>query len=447
MFSQNSEHQFVLRPQPFTASVLLHCAAAGLLAGLSVNQPTRARDVTAKKYTVRLISLQRENFWQPEASHTSSNTLAFFASPGATMRRDIRAQAKAQVLAAKQTLVESDVPPEVLLEQDVPLPFLLLEGERKAPPFRSEQVEMAAVSERSRARETMSSAAQTQSFEISPPAPQEKSHISSPPTVISIPDDPVLPRDVMVLPPANQIAGNKADSSGTGEKVNGDGCVVAGCDSGVRRGGTDESGAGAEPGLGSGLPNRNPLTTAGQEQKATEQSSFRNGSAISAQGLNELLPGTTRITLPKDGNFGVVVTGSAASTAYEESAAALSGNIINTVYLPIGLRKKWTLQYCLPRNSQFQADVEKGETGIEAPWPFVMVRPDEMHSTDGDYVLLHGTITATGQFENLVLVSPENFAGKELLLGSLKQWQFRAARLNGETTEVEVLLIIPLAGE
>jgi hypothetical protein len=155
------------------------------------------------------------------------------------------------------------------------------------------------------------------------------------------------------------------------------------------------------------------------------------------------IAGLRRIELPKNGKFGAVISGSSAAGSYPESAGALSGKIIYTVYIKVGLRKSWILQYCLPKGEEKQAEAGRSSVAVEAPWPFLMMRPDQGSASDPDYMILHGTITAAGRFDQLAVIFPTDYAEKELLVSSLHLWEFRPAARDGVPVAVEVLLIIP----
>ncbi len=163
----------------------------------------------------------------------------------------------------------------------------------------------------------------------------------------------------------------------------------------------------------------------------------------SRDGLGNGTAGLTRINLPKDGKFGVVVLGSADSARYPESAGALGGKVVYTVYLKVGLRKSWILQYCLPKTSEKKIPVKARATPLDAPWPFLIMRPDRWSDSDPTYIMVHGMLTEAGQFDQLAMVFPEELEKKDFLLHSLKLWAFRPASRDGEPTAVEVLLIIP----
>jgi hypothetical protein len=154
------------------------------------------------------------------------------------------------------------------------------------------------------------------------------------------------------------------------------------------------------------------------------------------------VPGTTRLELPKDGKYGVVVLGSAASTNYPESAGALSGKVVYTVYLKVGLRKSWILQYCLSKAAGSEG-TGKTSVPVEAPWPFLIMRPDQWSVSDPEYIVVHGGLNTDGKFEHLKTVYPDELDNNELLLKSLNLWAFRPASRDGVPVSVEVLLIIP----
>ena len=155
------------------------------------------------------------------------------------------------------------------------------------------------------------------------------------------------------------------------------------------------------------------------------------------------LPGTTEVVHPRDGKFGVVVSGSSVAAPYPESSGALSGKLVYTVYVRAGQRKNWILQYCLPKNGVPSVRPDGSAGALEAPWPYDIVRPDR--GSDSDYVLVHGMVTKEGRFDQLSMVFPQEFEGKDLLLQSLSRWAFRPATRDGELAAVEVLRIIPRA--
>jgi hypothetical protein len=289
--------------------------------------------------------------------------------------------------------------------------------------------------------------------------------------LISIPQDALLPSGVVAVPPANQIAsihiappGNGiGDGAGTGagQRVgNGQGNGI-GPDSGAGQGqkaasngngsgsgagngsaasGNGSAGSGKGPGNGAGGGTVAGIGGGSNGSGAGDGSDLRSSSWSSSGKV--LRPGTRKITQPENGRFSVVVFGSSASEAYPESAELLAGKLVYTVYLKVGLHKSWILQYCLPKSVKLVA-VKGSAPPVDAPWPFIMIRPDRIAEAESDYIMVHGFVNPKGRFEQLALVLPVELPEKELLLSSLQDWEFRPATNDGVPTTVEVLLIIP----
>jgi hypothetical protein len=156
-----------------------------------------------------------------------------------------------------------------------------------------------------------------------------------------------------------------------------------------------------------------------------------------------LPPGVTRVVRPRDGRYTFSVMGSRPDEAFPESAGMLSGDIVFTVYLRIGASRDWVLQYCLPRSAP-QGAIERGGTvKIEAPYALLMLRPAVTFQSDDDYLFVRGVVNRAGQFEQLAQLGEAEIVNKELLLSTLRQWEFRPALRDGQPVAVEALLIIP----
>ncbi len=155
----------------------------------------------------------------------------------------------------------------------------------------------------------------------------------------------------------------------------------------------------------------------------------------------------TRIKLPKNGQFGVVVVGSSLDEQYPETSEVWKGRLAYSVYLHVGLDKSWILQYSLPRAAD---SANAGSARLEAPWPYYIVRPNlNPDDASSDAVMVHGFVDESGHFEKLSVVFPTDmgYAREQLVLGALQQWQFRAGTRDGQIAKLEVLLIIPEAGQ
>jgi hypothetical protein len=153
-------------------------------------------------------------------------------------------------------------------------------------------------------------------------------------------------------------------------------------------------------------------------------------------------PTESRITLPKDGQFGAVVVGASLEDQFPDMVKVWSGRLAYTVYLHVGLAKSWILQYSLPRSAE--AAAAGNIAHLEAPWPYNIVRPNLAPGSIGaDALMIHGYVNQTGHFEMLDVVFPPDFTQAQFVLKALDHWQFRPAAENGQATKVEVLLIIP----
>jgi hypothetical protein len=291
--------------------------------------------------------------------------------------------------------------------------------------------------------------------------------------VISVPENPLRSSAMIVLPPANQIAPSGSGDGGTspgregpthdgaqGTGTEGQGLAASGSSSvgsaiqgagengsGAAAAGNSGAGAGAASGAGAGTG----AGAGGSNGSNGSNSSGAGGSGAGSTGSGTGGPGgslagttgVTRFTLPKDGHYGVVVVGSAPAAPYPETIGALGGKMVYTVYLRVGLRKKWILQYCLPKAAEQRIKVRGSATPLDAPWPFLILRPDQLSDSGEEYVVVHGMITSEGHFDQLAMIFPEQLEKKDLLISSLSKWEFRPSSRDGVPTTVEVLLIIP----
>jgi hypothetical protein len=307
-----------------------------------------------------------------------------------------------------------DLPP-IELKKEVPLPNLMVWGEQ-TPANRSISVP---------------SQPETTTSIQSPPVTPILEHFlrelnaaelniaesvqPSVPTLISLLENPARFSSLLVLPPANQVA--PADTSVAGSPIGTQGSTGQGSlgvgDSATVHGGNSVD-ASSRDGRGS-----------------------TRGSAVETE-----LQGVTRIDLPRDGKFSFMVLGSGSSAPRQESAGALGGKVVYTVYIKVGLRKSWILQYCLPNGTDPSA-ANVRSASLQVPWPYHIVRPDQLSSADLDYILVHGMVTEAGKLDQLAMVFPVNLENKDLLLNSLKLWTFRPASRGGVPVAVEVLLTIP----
>jgi hypothetical protein len=156
-------------------------------------------------------------------------------------------------------------------------------------------------------------------------------------------------------------------------------------------------------------------------------------------------PTVVHITLPKDGQFGMVVVGSSLAEDYPETVHLWSGRLAYTVYLRVGVAKNWIMQYSIPRAQEVAS--AGASTRPDAPWPYDITRPSIDPDANTDAIMIHGFVNTSGRFEQLAVIFPTALAEAKFLLHALQQWQFRPSMQSGKPTVVEVLLIIPAETE
>ena len=161
-------------------------------------------------------------------------------------------------------------------------------------------------------------------------------------------------------------------------------------------------------------------------------------------------PGVTRIEHPATGNFDVVVTQSATREDLSELGGILTGNPVYSVYLPVGDRKEWILEYCVPARANvqvnaYQVDVEDVGT-ITPPYPISTVIPNSVLGQPiARHIVLHGFLTSAGILRGVGAADSSNPLLSEIL-ALLSQWHFRPALRNSRPIDVEILLVIPSHG-
>jgi hypothetical protein len=189
-------------------------------------------------------------------------------------------------------------------------------------------------------------------------------------------------------------------------------------------------------------PVRAPAAPADPHQAQAAGAMERAQSSASFEAAEDTPLRTSQITLARDGQFGAVVVGASIEDQYPELTSVWRGRMAYTVYLHVGLRRSWTLEYAVP--SDEEAAAAGAVEHLEAPWPFSIVRPNLPAGTfNADALMVHGYVNAEGRFEDLNLAFPADFPDASFVLKSLAQWQFRPASSEGKPVRVEVLLVIP----
>ncbi len=174
-----------------------------------------------------------------------------------------------------------------------------------------------------------------------------------------------------------------------------------------------------------------------------------DAAANSATSQNVIIAASLiRTVHPNNAVYDVVIQ-SSAEDVLPEGSGVLSGRPVYTVYLPVGPRRNWILQYCLPEGSQANSDATQqvirldNPPPLKAPYPLVSFIPPKAPPAESKYLLIHGVITRDGSFASLRLVKATEPTLGNALLNALAQWEFRPASRDGVAVAVEVLLAIP----
>jgi hypothetical protein len=455
-------------PSGFLVSMIVHVVVMGSLY-LNLKHRIRVEDeAIVQRYTVRLLSL-----WRPEppirrrVEHRSTQApqgaTSELASGGRPSAPSLPQQPKDRI-PAPQTLVQPDLPPNLLLPQETPVPLILMWSPESntarqivlpppqektvanvrpdlSPPNHELEPADLKISASAFVTDTpvpfpsTTSPVVVRGPELVKQVPETASKPLGPPVparVLSL-SDLRLERGTIALPLVNESAAvGASDAMARAREVN------------ASQEGNGNT-ASKQNGIGAG---ETPGNQAGQgtgADRAGGQDGVKDGGDTGASQAADAgsgdQPTVTRIVMPKDGKFGVVVVGSSMAEQYPETVGLWGGRMAYTVYLHLGSAKSWILQYSLPRAA------DNGSTArIDAPWPYVMERPGlAPGDLNGDAIMVHGFVNTSGRFEKLAVVFPVGFSQSKFVLCALEQWQFRAAMQNGLLTAVEVLLIIPAA--
>lgn len=386
----------------------------------------------------------------------------------------------AQTAHQQQTLIQPDAPKDMVLQRATPVPLVMMWAQQPppqpavaAPPPKPAMADMRASIARPN-RETAPAplnlsatnfhnaipmmAGTTSPVVVRGPDPKQMPTVAAasttppaPVRIISLSDRQQQEGPVAVplanasaRPSTSQslTAGKAENSSGTGRGTAGNQTSVASGTPGAGNAGKQPAAQGAQ-GQGTARPAGNSSSAQANASNAARplEQNAANAAQSSGPGIgSENAASVKRITLPKDGKFGVVVVGTSIADEYPEAAAIWAGRLVYTVYLHVGMGKSWILQYSLP------AGTEAAAAGVrpDAPWPYDIVVPRlDGADYDSDALMVHGFVNGTGRFERLNVVLPSEFAQTKFVVNALNQWQFRAAQQNGQPTPVEILLIIP----
>jgi hypothetical protein len=469
-------------PSGILVSALVHVAVIGL--GYAyLRQAVRLTDLIAnQRYNVRLINVQSPHLPRMRSGGSGGGTpdiaAAIMHATGPAGQPSPLIHEVVRPIRAAQTLVQPDLPPDLLAKQ-VPLPQVLIWSAGHTPavtitppppqpvnaPVKYPSLEapndQSNIAEVKIAATAISVSALTLPASTTAPMAVKRASqpmqmpalafapvgTATPARVISL-SDVQMERGTIALPALNELGAANGVDDPTAEKGlagnngNGAGKQNAGATgSGNGDRGSDASSAGgngqrAAAGAGAGGAAEGPGR--GGRNAGTGESS--DGRGIGDAGTADAAS-VTEIRQPIDGQFGAVVVGSSLAERYPETMQLWAGRLAYTVYLHVGLEKNWILQYAVVREA---ASVNGDATQPNAPWPYLMERP---HLAPGDFnsdaVMVHGRLNTSGHFEALAVVFPSEFSQAQFVLSALRQWRFRPARQDGKIIAVEVLLIIP----
>jgi hypothetical protein len=495
-------------PSPFVISILLHAACFGIFTARIIEKHHILETFPSNRFAVRVVDFHST---EPQARQAAGGGVAYpvpISSPqpaahqptsgGGSAGSPSVTQQTAKLMPAPQTLLQPDLPADLVTFKKVPVPLVVLWSPEKTAPVKKivaplpDKAAIAVVhpsletplKEENLADLRVSSSVYVTQTPMLPPSttspivvhgPEDAKKVpqttSKPPEqetptparVVSLSDTRVA-QGTVVIPLANQSSSKEAPGTtvpgqlkdpspaGIGTSTSKSSGTSVGKGTGDRSGSALDasSSAGSNPAGGprdgagkSAAPGPAAQTAAQAKTQSGASAGLAQGTASgSGAGVN---PSAVHISLPRDGQFGVVVVGSSIAESYPETAELWSGRMASTVYLRVGLAKSWILQYALPR----LLDAESAGGGhLEAPWPYEIVRPNlDLADMDTDALILHGFVNKDGRFEKLEVAFPAQYVQAGMVLNVLNQWQFRPAKQNGQMTAVEVLLIIPAQSE
>ena len=479
-------------PSALVASVVFHGSAISLILSAFLFAP-QFRLNTPDVYMMQHVALDMPYPPLPKSGGSGGTTPKSSSSAAeSSAHEELAAPASSRVRfmrrkLAAQTLIDPDVDPNKMLPKETPLPAMLLwSGHRPkvqvlTPPkpqppsvtldrpklnFPNKEVQIADLNVSSTSFQSKlpmpmpaNSSPVVLKRELEVQRVPETSSISSidpTPAAILSASDLHMNQGTVTMPGANQSAeGSEQGGLGTGKTPNAlqNGSGNAGTNGTAKGSGKGQSASGgksagpgnggAQKGAGSGTSG-NGLLAGDAGGKGTGHNPGTGAGSSKGLGAGDGDNGAvTRISVPKNGQYGVVVVGSSLDEQYPETQDVWKGRLAYSVYLHVGLEKSWILQYSLPRAAD---SASAGSTHLSAPWPYYIVRPNlNPDDASSDSVMVHGFVDEAGHFEKLSVVFPTDlgYAREQLVLGALQQWQFRAGTADGQIAKLEVLLIIP----
>jgi len=459
------------RSSAFVVSALVHVTVAGMIAYGFIFAPRINMEAATERYVVRQVELNEPDPEMPQPPR-DSKLYPGKATPRETSVAHDRPAAPAssrfqapKLKIADRTIVQPDTAMNKVLMKQTPLPAMFIwsvvtpkvrlvtpprphlpttadvKPSLEHPNVATNLADIAISPTPFSTMSPMPLPSSTSPIALHVPSQDQRvpettsaaSNLPSSATILSL-SDLQMKQGAVLLPPANQTAEGSTNGSLAPGRA-GDSAVAGNGDPSSRSNGVANRPSKGDSGDSAGLNAALKGAGSGNAKPGANTTSSGNSGQANERSY-------TRITLPQNGQFGVVVVGSSMQEEFPETAGLWGGRLVYSVYLHVGLSRSWVLQYSLP------AAIETASAGtvarLEAPWPFYIVRPNvDPADVNADALMVHGFVNQSGRFEGLSLVFPPDFTQTQLVLEALQQWRFRPAKHNGLIARVEVLLIIP----
>ncbi len=252
-------------------------------------------------------------------------------------------------------------------------------------------------------------------------------------------------REELIVPPGNQL-GRMPDEIGSQNRLALTERGIAG-GSGISAAANDARPA---PGTPSGGDSANSGDPGGKRRgpggEGTAHAAVRLPAP--AESSPSLPRPALRMVHPTNAVFDVVVVQTSPIEGLPESAGALSGRPVYSVFLQVGAPKEWIMQYCVPGEGG-QDLVSNGgvvrlgnPSPLAAPYPRVTLLPP-IQTRAGSYLMIHGFLDENGRFRDLRVLRSMDAEESKTVLPVLEQWEFRPAVREGRPVRVEILLAVP----
>lgn len=445
-------------------SILTHVIVVGLAVETIFQAPQITNQIHDNRYMVRIVKLQSQEpqiQWSPGSggAQTPMHSVAHAVRPAGRLAAPAPPRQISQRTPSTRTLIQPTAPktPPLLADapmatvvlwrpESVPTPKIVLPSPPPKPVTADVRPSIAAPNRETNVADLELSSTTSTSATLPVPAstttpisirlpgeaavPESSSDAKgqiTPTAVVSV-SDVLVTQGTVAIPLVNEAAAMfSSDSLAPG-----------------RPNGKADDGRGMAPdnqnGSGGTASSQGAVQSASNGNSRNASGTIGTGSGSSTNVLSGDAYAVDRVTLPRNGQFGVVVVGASLPDEYPETLGMWSGRMAYTVYLHVGKAKNWILQYSLPRLAKTSGPV----TRPDPPWPYLMVSPHLLPGDlNADAIMVHGFINTDGRFDRLAVVFPPQFSQTKFVLACLKQWSFRPATENGQLTPVEVLLIIP----